>query len=189
MALASLKLAHNNQPPRRGGIYPLLDALLLILFLGPVLSPLFRASGVPVVDETGTLARNMLVYICPTPAQSYLLFGFPMGVCARCWGATIGLWLARLWLPLALRQSGHMQAVPDGFRSLAWPVRLLLCALPFLLWPLEIVGTSSGWWALPPLWLLLVNGAQAGLAAGLFFLSVWPRFWPVSAAEARPNIH
>jgi hypothetical protein len=164
----------------------LLDILLAVLFLGPLLSPLFRATGQPVVDETGALARNMLVYICPTPAQSYMLFGFPMAVCARCWGATIGLWVARLWLPAALAHTDRAAVVLWRFRGRAWPLRLMLCALPFLLWPLEIVGTAQGWWSLPPLWLLVINGAQAGFAAGLFFFSLWPGFWPRQSADTIP---
>ncbi|NJO07225.1 MAG: hypothetical protein HC876_17880, partial [Chloroflexaceae bacterium] len=50
---------------------------------------------------------------------------------------------------------------------------------------IEIIGTYQGWWQLPPLWVLLLNGAQAGFFAGLFFASVWPGFWPRSA----PRLH
>jgi hypothetical protein len=46
------------------------------------------------------------------------------------------------------------------------------------------MGSGQGWWALPPLWVLLINGAQAGAAAGVFFLSVWPGFWPVARSAA-----
>jgi hypothetical protein len=62
------------------------------------------------------------------------------------------------------------------FLALPWLLRLVMCALPFLLWPLEIVGAAQGWW-FPPLWLILLNGVQAGFAAGLFFCSVWPGLW------------
>jgi hypothetical protein len=165
-----------------------LDMILAVLFLGPLLSPLFRATGQPMVDETGALARDLLaLYICPTPAQSYMLFDYPMAVCARCWGATIGLWIARLWLPALLRRHHALAAGLHWFRGLPWVARLLLCGLPFLLWPLEIVGSGQGWWALPPLWVLLINGAQAGCAAGVFFLSVWPGFW--SAAYPAADRH
>jgi hypothetical protein len=68
------------------------------------------------------------------------------------------------------------------YRSLVWPQRLVLAALPFLLWPLEIIGHYSGWW-FAPLWLLLINGVQAGFAAGLFFASIWPGLWPSSAQQ------
>ena len=71
--------------------------LLAVLFLGPLIAPLFQATRLPLVADTGALARDLLArYICPTPAKSYVLLGFPMAVCARCWGATIGLWGA--WL-------------------------------------------------------------------------------------------
>jgi uncharacterized membrane protein len=187
MSILSLTHNKNTLPPHSGAhgwSRWLLDIVLMILFLGPLLSPLFRATGQPVVDETGALARNMLIYICPTPAQSYMLLGFPMAVCARCWGATIGLWVARLWLPAAVAREDRVAVMLSWFRSSAWPLRLLLCVLPFLLWPLEIVGTAQGWWALPPLWMLVINGAQAGFAAGLFFCSLWPGFWPRQADSA-----
>lgn len=168
-----------------GGAWPrtILDTLLWVLFLGPIVSPLFRATGLPLVAEAGTLARDLLAtYVCPTPERSYLLLGLPMAVCARCWGATIGLLAARALVARHLagmpRALSFLPAL-DRFIQLHWAARLLICALPFLLWPLEIVGQAQGWW-LAPLWLLLLNGAQAGFAAGLLFCSLWPGLWPAS---------
>ena len=147
------------------------DIALWVLFLGPIASPLFRIGDLPLLAPTGELARTLLAtYICPTPDRSLLLFGYPMGVCVRCWGATIGLWGARLVL-------GRDIALLAAYRRLDWRLRLLIAAVPFLLWPLEIVGQSAGYW-FAPLWLLLLNGLQAGFAAGLFFSSVWPQVWP-----------
>lgn len=149
------------------------DLLLWVLFLGPVISPLFRATGLPLVSDAGLLARDLLAhYVCPTPERSYMLFGLPMAVCARCWGATIGLWGARLLMGSSVALRGPL----GRLRALPWLLRLLICALPFLLWPLEMVGHYEGWW-FAPLWLLLLNGAQAGFAAGIFFCSVWPGLW------------
>jgi hypothetical protein len=48
-------------------------------------------------------------------------------------------------------------------------LRLLVSALPFLLWVAEISR-----WPAAPYWALLLNGAFAGLWAGLFFCSIWP---------------
>lgn len=154
------------------------DLLLWILFLGPIASPLFRATGLPLVSDAGVLARDLLAaYICPTPERSFWLLGWPMAVCARCWGATIGLWLARLSI------GARAPVILRAYRSLAWPLRFVIAALPFLLWPLEIVGHYSGWW-FAPLWLLLLNGVQAGFAAGIFFASVWPGLWPAPSRMA-----
>ncbi len=100
-----------------------------------------------------------------------------MAVCARCWGATLGLMAARVLAD----QRGHTWAPLQWFRAMPWALRLLLCALPFLLWPLEIVGHYNGLWY-APLWLLLLNGAQAGFAAGLLFCSLWPGLWPAKTA-------
>jgi hypothetical protein len=160
--------------PRSWPLWPF-NLFLTILFLGPIISPLFRASGLPLVSDSGVLAHDLLSrYICPTPDRSYFLLGFPMAVCARCWGATIGLWAARL-LPVDTNHWG-ISVLMTHFLALPWLLRLVMCALPFLLWPLEIVGAAQGWW-FPPLWLILLNGVQAGFAAGLFFCSVWPGLW------------
>jgi hypothetical protein len=156
----------------------LLNLALAILFLGPIISPLFRATGLPLLADAGLLARDLLsAYVCPTPERSYMLLGLPMAVCARCWGATIGLIVART----LFRATGESSAAASAslhvrllnrFRQAPIAVRLLLSALPFLLWPLEIVGAAQGLWY-APLWLLLLNGAQAGFFAGLFLYSIW----------------
>ncbi len=182
MAVSTL---HNQGYAERSWpIWPLHTALV-ILFIGPIIAPLFRMTGLPLISDAGMLAHDVLTrYICPTPERSYLVGALPMAVCARCWGATIGLWLARmlvgkdrdLWSGRKAAGFGWLAAFSAWFLALAWPVRLLLCALPFVLWPLEIMGAAAGWW-FAPLWLLLLNGVQAGCAAGLFFCSLWPGFW------------
>jgi len=166
---------------------PLLITILVVLFFGPLIAPLFQATHLPLVADSGALARDLLArFICPTPAKSYVLLGFPMAVCARCWGATIGLWAA--WLLIRrpttddrrrdgvggqwLVVSGCWSVVgrwQKAYLTLSWSLRLLVGALPFLLWVAEI-----SWWPTAPYWLLLLNGAFAGFWAGLFFYSIWP---------------
>lgn len=147
----------------------ILLTILWVLFLGPPIAAVFLATGLPLVADAGWLARDLLsTYICPTPARSYQLLQEPMAVCARCWGATIGLWGGYL---LSSRMAGPPL---DRFFLLRWDARLALAALPFLLWIAEIA-----WWPTAPLWVLLLNGTQAGIAAGLFFCSIWPGIrWP-----------
>ncbi|MBC8160504.1 MAG: DUF2085 domain-containing protein [Roseiflexaceae bacterium] len=156
------RLPQLNTWPR----WPLLT-VLSVLFLGPIIAPLFQATQLWLVADSGALARDLLSsYICPTPAKSYVLAGYPMAVCARCWGATIGLWLA--WF--ACRPTDRpLNSILAWFTALPWPLRLALAALPFLLWVAEIV-----WWPAAPLGFLLLNGALAGCTAGLFFCSIYP---------------
>ncbi len=171
--MATAALDNRSAPPRPWPRWAL-DAILWTLFLGPLAAPLLQATGLPPLAETGALARELLAtYVCPTPERSLMLLGLPMAVCARCWGATIGLWGARLLVD----RPGPLAGALAQLRALPWPARLLLCGLPFLLWPLEIVGHYGGWWY-APLWLLLLNGAQAGFAAGLLLCSLWPGLWP-----------
>ena len=153
----------------------LVTLVLVVLFFGPLIAPLFQATRLPLLADSGALARDLLShYICPTPAKSYVLLGFPMAVCARCWGATIGLWAA--WLLVGAQSAGRRaQGVirwrfVSAYTALVWPVRLLVGALPFLLWVAEI-----RLWTAAPYGVLLLNGAFAGFWAGLFFCSIWSR--------------
>lgn len=143
--------------------WPLLT-VLGVLFLGPLIAPLFQATELPLLAWSGSLAHSLLsTYVCPTPAKSYFLLGWPMAVCARCWGATIGLWAAYL---LGKRLGG------TGLLALPVPALLVLAALAFGLWPLEIIGEAQGWW-LAPRWLLVLNGALAGTIGGLAAAALW----------------
>jgi hypothetical protein len=164
-----------------------LKAILVVLFLGPLIAPLFQMTYLPLVADSGALARDLLSrYVCPTPAKSYVLLGFPMAVCARCWGATVGLWAA--WLLLGSPATGRWSVVARmlaAYRALSWPLRLLLSALPFLLWVGEI-----NLWTAAPYRALLLNGAQAGFWAGLFFLGGGPgAAVSPSAVAPRPPPH
>lgn len=160
-------------PARSWPRWPILVALW-VLFLGPPAAALFIASGMPLAADTGWLARNLLsIYICPTPMRSYTLFDAPMAVCARCWGATIGLWVAYLLVvrgwPTSGARGGMRAAGWAHYCGLPWAGRLLLSAIPFGLWIIEITL-----WPTAPLSALLLNGMVAGGAAGLFVYSIWP---------------
>jgi hypothetical protein len=138
---------------------------LVVLFFGPPTAALFIATGLPIMTDLGWLARNLLsTYVCPTPAKSYELLGAPMAVCTRCWGATIGLWLAWFGVQWGQRQ----QSLPRWF-NWHWALRLVTAAIPFGLWWLEI-----HYWPTASYEVLLLNGAIAGSTAGLFFCSLWP---------------
>ncbi len=152
-----------------------LKLFFAVLFFGPIVAPLFQATQLWLIADSGALARDLLSrYVCPTPAKSYVLLGYPMAVCARCWGATIGLWLG-WWAFKAVRdnrrftQASPWTSVVGRLIAFPWPLRLTVVALPFLLWVAEIM-----YWPTAPLAMLLVNGAQAGFWAGLFFCSLWP---------------
>lgn len=177
--------------PARWPVWPYL-AFLATLALGPLIAPLFQATRLPLLAGSGALARDMLSsYICPTPAKSYLLLGFPMAVCARCWGATLGLWAAWLFVrwPLFAARRDATSAIARSslmlwrarYLALAWPLRAGLAALPFGLWAAEISR-----WPAAPYWALLINGAFAGAWAGLLFCSVWPG---MAGPAQKPQTH
>lgn len=149
--------------------WPLL-LVLWVLFLGPPVAALFIAIGLPLMTDLGWLARDLLsTYVCPTPAKSYALFGAPMAVCARCWGATLGLWVGYGLLRHAVALQARRWAGLAWLLALPWLLRLTLVIIPFALWVAEIAI-----WPGAPYWVLLLNGLQAGIGAGIFFCSIWP---------------
>jgi hypothetical protein len=161
----------------------LLYTALVVLFFGPLAAPLFQATRLPLLADSGALAHDLLAqYVCPTPAKSYVLLAFPMAVCARCWGATLGLWLAWLLVRRAkdvavdrarssvlTRCSSLAVRRLRSYHASPWSLRMGLAGLALLLWTIEING-----WAAAPRALLLLNGANAGFWAGLFLYSIWP---------------
>ena len=164
----------------------LVTLILAVLFFGPLIAPLFQATQLPLLADSGALAHDLLArYICPTPAKSYVLLGFPMAVCARCWGATIGLWAAWLFIrrttnderptlgfmhsSLVIRRWSFVPQCLSGYFALIWPARWLVAVLPLLLWLAEI-----RLWTAAPYGVLLLNGAFAGFWAGLLFCSIRP---------------
>jgi hypothetical protein len=89
-------------------------------------------------------------------------------VCARCWGATIGLWIA--WMLFRARNASPGSRVLAAYLALAWPFWLLIAAGALLLWTFEI-----NTWPGAPLPLLLLNGAHGGFWAGLLLGAWWGR--------------
>jgi predicted membrane protein DUF2085 len=166
---------------------PLLRWLLAVLFLGPLAAPLLQASDLPLLAGSGALAHDMLArYICPTPAKSYALLGFPMAVCARCWGATIGLWAA-WWLFRRLQIADCRLQIREGqfaigsaYLAMPWLLCLVLVLGALLLWILEI-----NMWPSAPLPVLLINGANGGFWAAMFLGSIWPAGRPRSGRPQR----
>jgi hypothetical protein len=152
------RMMRSSQP------WPLLT-LLGVLFFGPLLAPLLQATGLPALADSGALARDVLSrYVCPTPAKSYALLGFPMAVCARCWGATIGLWGA--WFLFRRLQIGlYTSTMVSAYVSLPALLRLSVAIGALLLWTLEI-----NLWPGAPLPALILNGANGGFWAGMFLL-------------------
>jgi hypothetical protein len=156
----------------------LLIAFLLLLFLGPLVVPLFRVTGLPALADSGALAHGLLSrFVCPTPAKSYMLLGFLMAVCVRCWGATIGLWGA--WFVVRRIMSAATTAATDGrpdrgrrfvsgYAAMPWMLRLVLALVALLLWTVEINA-----WPAAPLPALIANGANGGFWAGMFAGSLW----------------
>lgn len=162
-------------PRNRGWL--LVDIVLGFMAAGPILAPLFRASGLPLFVPVGEGITALGFWICPQPEMAFQLAGYPWAVCSRCYTALIGIIAVRV----AYGRRG------DAFvfmEKRSWVLRLTLAAVTFGLWQLDVHAMHYGWWdggqptmILTGLWLGL--GVGMALLAGLHWL-IEPR----SAAPA-----
>ncbi len=149
-------LALRLSPTRRGWL--VVDVILGFLAAGPILAPLFRATGWPLFTQVGEGITALGFWICPQPEMAFQLAGYPWAVCSRCYTALIGILLIRG----AYARRGAVYAWLEG-RS--WPLRLGLAAATFGLWQLDVHAMHHSWWdgGQPT---MIVTGLALGLTAG-----------------------
>lgn len=144
------------KPRNRGWL--LVDILLGFMAAGPILAPLFRASGLPLFVPVGEGITTLGFWICPQPEMAFQLAGYPWAVCSRCYAALIGIIAVRV----AYGRRG------DAFTFMekrSWALRLTLAALTFGLWQLDVHAMHHGWWDGGQL-TMIVTGLALGLGVG-----------------------
>ena len=139
-------------------------ALALFLCSGVVLVPVMYVMDVGATRALALWCWGVGRAVCSYTDMSFDLAGYPMMVCGRCFGGTLGFVAAAfLYAPLIRPR------VP--YRRLYRAALLGLLALPWLL--------DSGFERLhlhtTTLWLLVPTGFLGGLALALAPLIFWPR--------------
>lgn len=149
-------LALRLSPTRRGWL--VVDVILGFLAAGPILAPLFRATGWPLFTQVGEGITALGFWICPQPEMAFQLAGYPWAVCSRCYTALIGILLIRG----AYARRG---AVYSWLEGRSWRLRLGLAAATFGLWQLDVHAMHHSWWdgGQPT---MIVTGLALGLTAG-----------------------
>lgn len=150
------------------------DILLALIVSGPLLAPLFRASGLwPLVPIADWIIYPLGLLICPEDFMLPSWQGHVVAVCTRCYAAIGGLLLVRLSLT---RQTGFSRA----WAALPFAAQLLLIGGTILVWQIDVWGLNRGIWSHSHLYEMMM-GLPLGLAIGLLVYSVIAR-----AAGQRP---
>lgn len=149
-------LALRVSPARRGWL--VVDVILAFLAAGPILAPLFRATGWPLFTPVGEAITALGFWICPQPEMAFELAGYPWAVCSRCYTALIGILLIRG--AYARRGSTY-----TWLETWSWPLRLTVAVATFALWQLDVHAMHHGWWDGGQL-TMIVTGLALGLGVG-----------------------
>ncbi len=143
-----------------------LDVLLVLIIIGPVLAPLFQASGVWLFQAIAQwIIYPLGAWICPQDQHSLHVGRHLMAVCTRCYAAIGGLFLVRLAL------SSDPSGVGVGSRLARWWLgapdygRIGFIVGVIALWQADVWAERLGWWS----WgqpVLIATGPVVGLAVG-----------------------
>ncbi|HMA35201.1 MAG TPA: DUF2085 domain-containing protein [Chloroflexia bacterium] len=157
--------SHYVKPTGRRVRYtPLTWGVLIVLLVGPLVGPVFSASGWPLLGLINWPLYLMGENVCPQPDLVFTLFGFPLLICSRCWSGVFGLWIV-----LLTYRAGSGSGVWATWRALPELARVTLALLAFGPWVIDIVAADQGWWA-SPLPFQLLSGILGGLGAGALLL-------------------
>jgi uncharacterized membrane protein len=145
-------------------------ALIIFLFLGPILVPILWLNGWPLFTTVAEIGWNIGKGICSHTSNSFTIGGEPMMVCARCFGVTTGL----LFTGLAYHYTPFIRPrLPKNRLYLATTI-----ALFFVPWLIDSGLQRLGLWE-TTVWLMFPTGFLGGAALVL----VPPLLWPIQPDE------
>lgn len=157
------RLVNPRTASPRSRAWLLVDVVLGFMAAGPILAPLFRASGLPLFVPVGEGITALGFWICPQPEMAFQLAGYPWAVCSRCYTALIGIIAVRV----AYGRRGNAFVFME---KRSWALRLILAALTFGLWQLDVHAMHHGWWdgGQPT---MILTGLWLGLGVGMALLA------------------
>ena len=180
MPLASRSTVRVEKPPRPW----LQDLWLWILLVGPLVAPLFAATGWSVLRPVADGIYMLGQAICPKVSEHMMVWGEAMAVCASCWAAVWGLWVVRLIHGRAGEGFGPFMRLGltpywMGWRDAPITIKLSVLLAGFLPWAFDVMMWDTGTWRSPQPFMMLV-GFIGGIAAGVLLLPM--------AAEMRDRL-
>ena len=154
---------HRQPTSQHNRTWLLVDILLGFMAAGPILAPLFRASGLPLFVPVGEGITALGFWICPQPEMAFQLAGYPWAVCSRCYTALIGI--------IAVRVAyGRRRNAFAFMERRSWALRLTLAVVTFGLWQLDVYAMHHGWWDGGQTTMIL-TGLWLGVGIGIALLA------------------
>ena len=150
------------------------DIALWILLVGPLTAPLFRWTGIGILQPFADAIYFLGELVCPKLDVHLMFLGYPLSVCSSCWFAVFGLWTIRLLHGREGEGMGvfsRLGLAPLWARWTEAPAYLKLSVLAalFMPWALDVMAWDTGLWASPHAFMMFV-GYLGGLGAGLLLL-------------------
>jgi hypothetical protein len=150
------------------------DLWLWILLVGPLTAPLFRWTGIPILQPIADVIYLIGATVCPKMPMHFMFLGYPLIVCSSCWSAVFGLWTVRLLYGRAGEGMGpfsRLGLAPMWARwsTVSTTTRLSVLALAFLPWAVDVALWDLKIWSSPHGFMMLV-GFLGGLGAGALLL-------------------
>lgn len=174
--------------PRLPRVWRGLDLLLGLMIVGPVVAPLFHASGIPLFEW---IAHGIIYPLgmgfCPQDQHAVALAGQAMAVCTRCYAAIAGLFGVRLALTSDPDGRGLGPWLARTWRRVPTGGRVAFIVGTIALWQADVWAERLGWWSWDHATLIL-TGPPIGLAIGFLAYSLLARLTgakPGWATQAR----
>lgn len=159
-----MRQRYSGQQKQR--IWYAFDFILLLMIIGPVIAPLFHASGLWLFDRIAHwIIYPLGVWICPQDQHAILIMGHAMTVCTRCYAAIGGLFSVRLALTSDPDKKGIGSWLARLWRQQSNQNRLIFITSIITLWQLDVWAERFAWWS----WgqgMLIATGPIVGIAIG-----------------------
>jgi uncharacterized membrane protein len=150
------------------------DISLWILLVGPLTAPLFRWTGIGILQPFADAIYFLGWLVCPKVDVHLMYLGYPLSVCSSCWFAVFGLWTIRVIYGREGEGMGVfsglvLQPIWDRWDQARASVKLSVLAALFLPWAFDVMAWDTGLWTSPHAFMMLA-GYLGGIGAGLLLL-------------------
>ena len=96
------------------------DIALWILLVGPLTAPLFRWTGIGILQPFADAIYFLGWLVCPKMEVHLMFLGYPLSVCSSCWFAVFGLWTVRMLYGRAGEGMGVFSRLNTGAAWARW---------------------------------------------------------------------
>lgn len=150
------------------------DFWLWILLVGPLVAPLFMATGIPVLRPFADGIYLLGSTVCPKLGFHFMFMNYSVAVCSSCWSAVFGLWTVRLLYGRAGEGYGPfsrlgLQSSWAQWQQTSSQLKLGVVLVGFLPWAIDVMLTDTGLLYTPHLYMMFA-GYMGGLVAAMLMM-------------------